>query len=90
MTRLHLVVSGRVQGVWFRASTQRQARSLGLVGEVWNRADGAVEIIAEGPAADLAQLEQWARGGPPGARVDHCLSCSLPATGAYADFSISA
>ena len=47
--RLHIIVSGRVQGVWFRASTQVQARQLGLVGQVWNRSDGRVEIIAEGP-----------------------------------------
>lgn len=63
-------MSGRVQGVWFRASTRSQAQRLGLVGRVWNRADGRVEIIAEGSKEALQKLLVWCHSGPSGARVD--------------------
>lgn len=87
--RLHMVVSGRVQGVWFRASTEREARRLGLVGEVWNRVDGRVEIIAEGERGDLRKLLAWAEVGPAGARVTGCRAQFQPASASYSQFSIS-
>lgn len=68
--QLHLVVRGRVQGVSFRASTQREARRLGLCGWVKNRPDGSVEILAEGSENALADLVRWAHEGPTFARVD--------------------
>ncbi len=68
-------VTGRVQGVFFRASTQRQARSLGLVGHARNLADGSVEVLAVGPPAALADLRGWLRVGPSAARVDS-VECS--------------
>jgi len=68
--RLHIIVSGRVQGVWFRASTRDKALNLGLAGQVWNRADGRVEIIAEGREDDLRLLLRWCEDGSAGARVD--------------------
>ena len=68
--RLHLVVSGRVQGVFFRQATVDEARSLGLTGWVRNRPDGRVEIVAEGRRANLEMLLAWANRGPPAARVD--------------------
>lgn len=68
--RLGLVIIGRVQGVWFRASMQREARRLGLRGWVRNRPDGAVEAEADGPAEAVEHLVAWAHQGPPGARVD--------------------
>jgi len=68
--RLHLVVSGRVQGVFFRGATVDEARSLGLTGWVRNRPDGRVEIVAEGRRASLEMLLAWAHRGPPAARVD--------------------
>lgn len=63
-------VQGRVQGVFFRQSTQHEARRLGLTGTVRNNPDGTVTIEAEGPAAALDALEAWCHTGPPAARVD--------------------
>ncbi len=88
LKRLHIVVSGRVQGVWFRASTRERARILGLVGEVWNRADGRVEIIAEGPEEALRGLLEWAAVGPPTARVNGVDADWQPATGDFTAFEI--
>ena len=67
--RLHLIISGRVQGVFFRHSTMEEARKLGLSGWVRNLPSGEVEIDAEGRRADLDILFAWAHDGPPGARV---------------------
>jgi acylphosphatase len=64
------VVSGRVQGVWYRDFTRREARSLGLAGWVKNLPDGTVELAVRGPADKLAALRARLREGPPAARVD--------------------
>jgi acylphosphatase len=69
-TRIKLIVKGRVQGVYFRASTVQQARHLGLAGWVLNRQDGSVELVAEGRSESIEELIAWCRQGPPGARVD--------------------
>ena len=87
--RLHIVVSGRVQGVWYRASTRSQAQSLGLVGEVWNRSDGRVEIVAEGLEDVLQQFLTWCADGPRGARVDDLENSWSPATGEFDEFMIT-
>lgn len=62
-------VTGRVQGVFFRASTREQALALGLVGHAMNLPDGSVEVVASGGADALDELEQWLHHGPPAARV---------------------
>jgi acylphosphatase len=62
-------VSGRVQGVYFRATTRERALGLGLRGWVRNRPDGSVEVLACGEEAKLAELETWLRRGPAHARV---------------------
>ncbi len=67
---LHVFVEGRVQGVWFRACTRSAALELGLVGWVRNRADGRVEIVAEGPRGALESLLAWCYEGSPMAVVD--------------------
>ena len=67
--RLSLLVYGRVQGVFFRASTLEQAQGLNLSGWVQNLPDGSVEIEAEGSRASLEQLQEWAQRGPPAAEV---------------------
>jgi acylphosphatase len=64
------LVRGRVQGVGFRWSTTRTAEELGVRGTVRNRADGAVEVHAEGPAEAMRDLEAWLREGPRAARVE--------------------
>jgi acylphosphatase len=67
--RVHLKIEGRVQGVYFRASTVSQAQHLGLTGWVMNCPDGSVEAVAEGGRAEIEQLIAWCRLGPSGARV---------------------
>jgi len=69
MAVMRCYVSGRVQGVFFRASTRDRARQLGLVGRARNLPDGRVEVIASGPEADLAALRRWLHDGPPQASV---------------------
>lgn len=64
------LVSGKVQGVFFRAGTREQALRLGLAGEARNLPDGRVEVMAQGEPAALDALERWLRQGPPAARVD--------------------
>ena len=63
------IVSGRVQGVFFRASTRNEALLLGVTGYAKNLADGAVEVLACGDAAALDELQRWLHKGPPAARV---------------------
>ena len=63
------MVSGHVQGVWFRDSCRNEAKRLGVSGSVRNREDGSVEIVAEGPEHAVAALVSWARTGPPRADV---------------------
>lgn len=67
---LHGLVKGRVQGVFFRAQTQRQARSLGLCGWVRNTGEGHVEVLCAGPESALVQMREWLSRGPELARVD--------------------
>ncbi len=69
--RIHGTVSGRVQGVFFRASTRDRARELGLSGWVRNLPNGRVEFVAEGEENTLQELLRFLRVGPPGARVDN-------------------
>lgn len=63
------LVSGRVQGVFFRASTRHQAEKLGITGYARNQADGRVEVLACGEPAAIDQLKAWLSKGPPNARV---------------------
>ena len=64
------IVKGRVQGVFFRASTRQVAESLGLTGHAVNLSDGDVEVLACGERNALDQLGEWLQDGPPHARVD--------------------
>lgn len=70
MAAARFLVSGKVQGVFYRASTRERALDLGLSGRATNLPDGRVEVIAEGDAVALDALEAWLRLGPPAARVD--------------------
>lgn len=69
VVRKRAVVTGRVQGVWFRDSCQRMARELGLTGSARNMEDGRLEIVAEGDPHAVEHLIAWARVGPPRAQV---------------------
>lgn len=68
--RVRIVIIGRVQGVFFRASTRDEALRLGIGGWVRNQNDGSVEIVAEGDREQLEEFIDWCRTGPPDARVD--------------------
>jgi acylphosphatase len=68
--RRRVVVGGRVQGVWFRASAREQARLRGVAGWVRNLPDGTVEACFEGAPGDVEALVRWCAHGPEGARVD--------------------
>lgn len=70
MSAARFVVSGKVQGVWFRASARDQAQSLGLRCNARNLADGRVDVLAVGDAAAIDAFAAWLRQGPPLARVD--------------------
>ncbi|HSH70978.1 MAG TPA: acylphosphatase [Deferrisomatales bacterium] len=70
--RARVIVAGRVQGVWFRASTQDTAVNLGVSGWVRNLPGGEVEGVFEGPRGAVEQAVAWCRRGPPGARVESC------------------
>jgi acylphosphatase len=65
----HLRISGRVQGVYFRRYMQDEAQRLGVSGWVRNRTDGTVEAVAHGEKEAVERLVEWARKGPPSARV---------------------
>lgn len=67
---IHCIISGRVQGVFYRANTQRKAVEIGVKGWVRNLADGRVEVMAFGDDNQLQLLTQWLRQGPPTAQVD--------------------
>ncbi len=69
-TRAHVLVSGRVQGVFFRASTRQRASELGVSGWVANRPDGRVEAVFEGGPAAVRRMVEWMHEGPERATVD--------------------
>lgn len=88
MKRVHFLASGLVQGVFYRASAEAEARRLGLAGWVRNLADGRVEAVAEGPEEALLALLAWARQGPPAARVEAVEATWAEATGEFAGFGV--
>lgn len=86
--RLHLYVSGRVQGVFFRQSAKHLAVRLGLAGWARNTDSGSVEIIIEGEEDRLKQFLSWAQKGSPMAEVDAVDSQWLNASGEFEEFEI--
>lgn len=89
MTRARFVVRGMVQGVNFRAATQREASMRGLTGRVWNAADGSVELIAEGELDAIAALQAWLGHGPRAAEVEGVERMDLSGERRYRDFRIT-
>lgn len=86
MKTLHLVIHGRVQGVFFRDSMHREAQGLGIAGWVRNRIDGSVEAVVHGEAADVDAIVRWARRGPERAQVERVEI--EPDNGVYASFEV--
>jgi len=86
--RAHVVISGRVQGVFFRAETQSAAQSRGIYGWVRNKADGTVEAVVEGPRTQVDAFLQWCRRGSPMARVDKVDIQWEPYVGDFSSFEI--
>jgi len=68
---LHLTIHGRVQGVFYRDTMQREAERLAITGWVRNREDGTVEAVVQGEASAVEAILHWAHRGPPHAQVDH-------------------
>ena len=68
--RCHVLISGRVQGVFFRQNTLERAKSLGLSGWVRNTEDGKVEAVFEGEKENIEKILEWAKRGPPLAKVE--------------------
>jgi len=75
---IHCYVSGRVQGVWFRASTQDEAKTRGLTGWARNLPDGRVEVMVCGDKDQVVELYEWLKNGPPLAKVDHVTYEEIP------------
>jgi acylphosphatase len=86
--RVHLRVDGRVQGVFFRANTRKQARKRGLGGWVKNLDDGSVEVVIEGPEDDVREVVNWTREGPPRANVEDIEVDWEDFEGAFEDFEV--
>ena len=89
MARARFIVRGAVQGVNFRATAVREALRLAVTGRVWNRDDGAVELIAEGSGGALAALQSWLNEGPPGAEVTDVERTELPGGRRYEGFTMT-
>lgn len=87
MAAARFIVRGKVQGVWFRASTRDVAVRLGLTGHARNLANGDVEVLAMGDAEAIATLADWLQQGPPLARVDAVLRSDAEAVAMH-DFEI--
>lgn len=88
MQRLHILVFGDVQGVFFRAGAQSEARKLGLKGWVRNNDDGSVEAVAEGERTQLEKLLEWCSHGPAGASVSNVEHRWGDASGEFPDFGV--
>jgi acylphosphatase len=87
--RVRFVVHGLVQGVNFRAAAAREAESRRLTGRVWNRDDGAVELVVEGDDASIEDFARWLRQGPRLAEVESVEKTVLAGERRYREFAIS-
>ncbi len=88
LIRADLVVSGRVQGVFFRSSAQEEAQRLSLLGEVGNLPDGGVEATVEGERAAVEEFIAWCKRGPPSAKVENVQVRFGPVRGEFRTFRV--
>ena len=86
---MHVVISGRVQGVFFRAYTRETAMTLNLTGWVRNLYDGSLEAVFEGGDTNVQSMLEWCKKGPPHAVVRHVDASEEPYTGEFRDFRIT-
>jgi len=86
--RVHVFVSGLVQGVNFRMATRREAEALGVTGWVSNAPDGRVEAVFEGEASDVQRTVDWCHHGPSRARVERVEVQTQPYTGEFESFDV--
>lgn len=87
-TRVHLKITGSVQGVFYRATARETALRLGLTGWVRNRSDGSVEAVVEGDVINVNNFMEWCGKGPPGATVHAVESRREKCTGEFTGFQI--
>ncbi len=86
--RVHVYISGKVQGVWFRAYTKEEADKLGVKGWVRNLPDGRVEAVFEGEEKAVDAMVGWCYEGSPMARVENVEVIEEPYKGEFSDFKI--
>lgn len=82
-------ITGKVQGVWYRASAKDKALSLGLKGTIQNESDGSVMAIVQGPIHDINQFIEWCKEGPPLAQVSKVTVSEITNDVLFDDFDIS-
>ncbi len=87
-SRVHVIISGRVQGVWFRASTRDKAQQLGLKGWVKNTRDGNVEAVFDGEEKLVKKMIEWCYHGPPLAEVENVEAKKEQSSDDFDDFYI--
>ena len=87
--RAHVLIEGRVQGVFFRAETRTVARQHDLTGWVKNRYDGSVEAVFEGEEENVEKALHWCHKGPPHALVTNVTVTRAPYTGEFETFAVS-
>ncbi len=87
-TNVHVSISGRVQGVWFRANTKQKAEQLGIKGWVRNTDDGFVEAVFQGDENQVRKMINWCRHGPPLAKVEKVDVIKKQSKDVFEDFSI--
>lgn len=85
---VQISIRGRVTGVYFRASAQREAKRLGITGWVRNRNDASIELLAEGEEDAIKELVSWSHHGPSAARVENVDVRYRSYSGDYSDFRI--
>ena len=84
-----LHITGKVQGVWYRASAKDKALSLGLTGKIWNNPDDSVGAVIQGPGDKIKDFIQWCKEGPPLAKVEDVLFEETLADFEFKGFEIS-
>lgn len=87
-TQIKVIISGRVQGVFYRAHTKDTADRLGIKGYVKNSSDGSVEAVFEGEQPVITQMMEWCHKGPAAAKVDHVLAEKTEASSNFETFEI--